>query len=67
MPDPDTSRIGGELVPLRAPNEDAEIGLESPRLEALTAGQEAEAVDLMATLFAAAARRVEPGPLKEAA
>jgi hypothetical protein len=50
------ARRGGKLVPLRAATEDGEIVLERPRLEPLTAAQEAEAVDLLAALFAAAAR-----------
>jgi len=53
------SRRGGKLVPLRAAT-GGEIVLERPRLEPLTAAQEAEAVDLLAALFAAAARH-RPG------
>ena len=49
------SRRGGKLVPLRAATERDEIVLKPPRLE-LTAAQEAEAVELLAALFAAAAR-----------
>ncbi len=68
MPDPETSRSAGELVPLRRPIDDDEVGLEPPRLEPLTAAQEAEAAELLAALFAAAAsRRSNRGPLKEAA
>jgi len=52
-PDP---RRGGKLVPLRAAAERDEIVLEPPRLEPLTAAQEAETVELLAALFAAAAR-----------
>jgi hypothetical protein len=52
-PDP---RRGGELVPLRAATERGEIVLKPPRLEPLTPAQEAEAVELLAALFAAAAR-----------
>ena len=52
---PDSGR-GGKLVPLRAASEHGEIVLERPRLEQLTAAQEAEAVELLAALFAAAAR-----------
>ena len=40
------SRRGGKLVPLRAAAERGEIVLERPRLEPLTAAQEAEAVEL---------------------
>jgi len=50
------SRRGGKPVPLPAATEPGEIVLERPRLEQLTAAQEAEAVDLLAALFAAAAR-----------
>jgi hypothetical protein len=66
--DPYTSRSGGELVPLRRTIDDDELRLEPPRLETLTAGQEAEAAALLAALFAAAAsRRSKQSPLKEAA
>jgi hypothetical protein len=65
--DPDTSRSSGD-VPLRATNNADEIGLEPARLEPLTAAQEAEAVALLAVLFAAAAhRRDERSPVGEAA
>jgi len=68
VPDPDTSRGAGEPVRLRRTIDDDEVRLEPPRLEALTADEEAEAVELLATLFAAAAsRRAKQGPLKEAA
>jgi hypothetical protein len=68
VPDRDTSRSGGELVPLRPRINDGEIGLEPARLEPLTAAQEAEAVELLAALLAAAARRrVGALPLKKAA
>jgi len=50
------SRRSGKLVPLRAATKRDEIVLEPPRLESLTAAQEAEAVELLAALFAAAAR-----------
>ncbi len=43
-------------MPLRAVTERDEIVLKPPRLEPLTAAQEAEAVELLAALFAAAAR-----------
>jgi hypothetical protein len=52
-PDP---RRGGKVVPLRKAIERDEIELEPPRLEPLTAAQEAEAVELLAALFAAAAK-----------
>jgi len=51
------SRRSGNLVPLRAATERDEIVLEPPRLESLTAAQEAEAVELLAALFASAASR----------
>jgi hypothetical protein len=57
VPDPDTPRSSGELVPLRPTTDDREIRLEPPRLEPLTAAQEAEAVELLAPPLAAAARR----------
>jgi hypothetical protein len=58
---------GGELVPLRRAIDD-EVQLEPPRLEPLTAAQEAEVVELLAALFAAAAtRRGAKSSLKEAA
>lgn len=50
------SRRGGKLVPLHAATERDKIVLEPPRLEPLTAAQEAEAAELLAALFAAAAR-----------
>jgi hypothetical protein len=67
VPDPDTSRSGGELLPLRRMIDD-EVWLDPPRLEPLRAAQEAEAVELLAALLAGAARhRVGDGSLKEAA
>jgi hypothetical protein len=65
---PDSGR-GGKLVPLRPATERDVIVLEPPRLELLTAAQEAEAVDLSAALFAAAAkhRPREAGRLRRAA
>jgi hypothetical protein len=68
VPDPDTSRSGGEFVPLRRTSDDAEVRLEPPRLEPLTAAQEAETAELLATLLATAARRrADRGSLKDAA
>jgi hypothetical protein len=67
VPDLDTSRGGGDLVPLRPTSDDDELRLKPPRLEPLTATQEAEAVELLAALFAAAARRQAERRLKEAA
>ncbi len=51
---PDFGR-GGKVVPLRAVTTRDQIVLEPPRLEPLTAAQEAEAVELLAALLAAAA------------
>ena len=67
VPDPKASRSGGELVPLRRTIDDAELRLEPPRLEPLTAAQETEATELLAVLFAAASRRAEESPMSEAA
>jgi hypothetical protein len=68
VPDSDPQNSGGELVPLRRTTDDQDIRLERPRHEPLTAAQEAEAVELLAALFATAARR-QAGvrPQKEAA
>jgi hypothetical protein len=56
------------VVPLRLKVEDDEVRLEPPWLEALTVNQEVEAVELLAALFATAARRrVGVGPHEEAA
>ena len=50
-------------MPLRR-TDDHDVSLEPPRLEPLTAAQEAEAAVLLAALFAAAAScRAERGPL----
>jgi len=58
LADPDASRRGGKVLPLRPSTiDDGEIRLGPPRLEPLTATQEAQAVELLAALFAAAARR----------
>jgi hypothetical protein len=68
LPDSEPSRVAGELVPLRRPIDDDEIGLEPPRLELLTSAQEAKAAELLAALFAAAARRrADRGSLKDVA
>jgi hypothetical protein len=68
VPDPDTSRSRGELVPLRRKIDGDEVRLKLPRLEPLTAAQEAEAAELLAALFAAAARRRGmQDPLEDAA
>ena len=58
MPDPDAPRGGGKVVPLRPKTiDDGEIRLGPVRVEPLTAAQEAEAVELLTALFAAALRR----------
>jgi hypothetical protein len=68
VPDADPSNSGGELVPLRRTIDDDELRLEPPKLEPLTAAQEAEAIELLAALFATAARRrAGVRPRKEAA
>jgi hypothetical protein len=68
VPNPDTPRSGGELLPLLRTTDDRDIRLERPRLESLSAAQEAEAAELLATLFAIAARhRAGVQPQKEAA
>ena len=49
---------GGNVVPLRPKTiDDGEIRLGPVRVEPLTAAQEAEAVELLTALFAAALRR----------
>jgi hypothetical protein len=68
VPDPDTSRSGSELLPLRRTTDDQDVRLERPRVEPLTAAEEAEAVELLAALFATAAqRRAGTRPRQEAA
>jgi hypothetical protein len=68
VPDADIARKGGEVVPLRRTIDDDDVRLEPPRLEALTADEEAEIADLLAALFAVAlSRRMERAPLREAA
>ena len=58
MPEADAPRGDTEVVPLRPrTTDDGEIRLSPVRVEPLTAAQEAQAVELLATLFAAAARR----------
>jgi len=67
VPDPDLPRCGGKVLPPRRMIDD-EVRLEVPRLERLTAAQEAEAVELLAALFATVARRrVGVRPQEEAA
>jgi hypothetical protein len=68
VPDPNGSHDIGGLLPLRPPIDDGEIRLEPPRLEQLTVAQEAEAVELLAALYAATLRRrAERGYMQEAA
>lgn len=58
MPDPNVPRRCGECVPLRRTTiDDGEIRLGPARVEPLTATQEAQAVELLTALFAAAMRR----------
>jgi hypothetical protein len=58
MDDPDALYGGGKVVPLRPKTiDDGEIRLGPVRVEPLTAAQEAEVVELLTALFAAALRR----------
>jgi len=58
MRDEDAPRGDAKLVPLHPRTiDDGEIRLGPVRVEPLTATQEAQAVELLAALFAAAARR----------
>ena len=58
MEDHDAQRGGGKVLPLRPKTiDDGEIRLGPVRVEPLTAAQEAEAVQLLTALFAAALRR----------
>jgi hypothetical protein len=58
LADPDALRGGGEVLTLRPSTiDDGEIRLGPARLELLTAAQEAQAVELLTALFAAAVRR----------
>ena len=58
MPDEDAPCGDTNVVPLHARTvDDGEIRLGPVRVEPLTAAQEAQAVELLAALFAAAARR----------
>jgi hypothetical protein len=58
LADPEAPRGGGKVLPLRpATIDDGEIRLGPARLEPLTATQEAQAVELLTALFAAALRR----------
>lgn len=58
MSDEAARRSDTNLVPLRSGTiDDGEIRLGPVRVESLTAAQEVQAVELLARLFAAAARR----------
>jgi hypothetical protein len=59
---------GGKVVPLRPKTiDDGEIRLGPVRVELLTAAQEAEAVELLTVLFAAALQRRRSTSLRRAA
>ena len=58
MDDHDALHGGGKVMPLRPKTiDDGEIRLGPMRVEPLTAAQEAEAIELLTALFAAALRR----------
>jgi hypothetical protein len=58
MDDHDGLHGGGKVLPLRPKTiDDGEIRLGPVRVEPLTAAQEAQAVELLTALFAAALRR----------
>ncbi len=68
MDDHDALRGGGNVVPLRLKTiDDGEIRLGPVRVEPLTAAQEAEAVELLTALFAAALRRQRSTSFRRAA
>jgi hypothetical protein len=69
MDEHDALHGGGEVVSLRPKTiDDGEIRLGPVRVEPLTAAQEAEAVELLTALFAAALRRQRSsGSLRRAA
>jgi hypothetical protein len=69
LADPDALRGGGKVLPLRPKTiDDGEIRLGPVRLEPLTAAQEAQAVELLTALFAAALRRQRSStPVRRAA
>ena len=59
---------GGKVVPLRPKTiDDGEIKLGPVRVEPLTAAQEAQAVELLTALFAAALQRQRSTSLRRAA
>jgi len=58
LADPNAPCGGGKVLPLRLMTiDDGEIRFGPARLEPLTAAQEAQAVELLTALFAAALRR----------
>ena len=64
MEDRDALRGDGKVLSLRPKTiDDGEIRLDPVRVELLSAAQEAQAVELLAALFAAAARR-QRGPTR---
>jgi hypothetical protein len=69
MPDEDAPLGGGKVLPPSPKTiDDGEIRLGPGRVEPLTAAQEAEAVELLTALFAAALRRQRSSaPLRRAA
>jgi hypothetical protein len=68
MRDEDAPRSDTNVVPLRSRTiDDGEIRLGPLRVEPLTAAQEEQAVELLAVLFAAAARRKLGSSLRRAA
>jgi hypothetical protein len=68
MDDHDAPRGGGRVVPLRPKKiDDGEIRLGPARVELLTGAQEAEAVELLTALFAAALQRQRSTSLRRAA
>jgi hypothetical protein len=68
MDDPDALRGGGKVVPLRPKTiDDGEIRLGPVRVVPLTAAQEAQAVELLTALFAAALQRRRSTSLRRAA
>jgi hypothetical protein len=63
MPDHDAPCGGGKVLPLRPKTiDDGEIRLGPASVEPLTATQEAQAVELLTALFAAALRRQRSSP-----
>ena len=68
MDDHDALDGGGNVVPLRPKTiDDGEIRLGPVRVEPLTAAQEAQAVELLTALFAAALQRQRSTSLRRAA